>query len=40
MITAKGRAALRRSVPIDLDSTDRHLMSHLLAGEAERLTAD
>jgi DNA-binding MarR family transcriptional regulator len=39
VITSTGRAALRRSAPIYLESIDRHFMSHLLAGEAERLTA-
>ncbi len=39
VISPTGRAALKRSAPIYLDSINRHFMSHLLAGEAERLTA-
>ena len=39
VISATGRGALKRSAPIYLDSIERHFMSHLSAGEAERLTA-
>ena len=38
-ITATGRAALKRSAPVYLDGIDRHFMSHLAAGDAQRLTA-